>query len=84
MFYQVIAQDEYNNLYLLGFYKQLSDATNDINDWLSIYNVQLDEPLREYSSTFGSAFDKEIEVDEGVVMIRGFALDKECVKKWME
>lgn len=41
--YQVIMQDEYNNLYFLGFYKKLEDAIPDINDWLSIYNIKIDE-----------------------------------------
>lgn len=67
-------QDEWNNLYLIGFYDNLSDAIPEINDWLEIYDVKIDE-LEEYASTFGYAFDKEIETkDETVLMVRGFIL----------
>lgn len=78
--YQVIMQDEYNNLYLLGFYKALKDALKDVNDWLSMYQISIEE-IEEYASTFSSCFDKELEVDEGVVYIRGFVFDVEDLKE---
>lgn len=72
--YIIFMQDEWNNLYLIGFYDNLSDAIPEINDWLEIYDVKIDE-LEEYPSTFGYAFDKEIETkDETVLMVRGFIL----------
>ncbi len=72
--YIVFMQDEWNNLYLMGFYDKLKDAIPDINDWLKLYNVEIDE-LEEYPSTLGYAFDKEIETEEGeFVMVRGFIL----------
>ena len=78
--YQVIMQDEYNNLYHIGFYNQLEDSLEDINNWLSIYGVEIDE-LKEYPSTFNMCFDKDIEVDEGCISIRGFIFDKDELTK---
>lgn len=71
--YQVIMQDEYNNLYHIGFYDKLSDALPDVNDWLSIYNTKIDE-IEEYPSTYSNCFDKDIEIEdeEIVVYLRGF------------
>ena len=72
--YIVFTQDEWNNLYLMGFYDDLKDAIPEVNDWLKIYGVEIDE-LEEYPSTFGYTFDKEIETkDENFVMVRGFIL----------
>jgi len=72
--YQIIMQDEYNNLYLLGTYYNLCDSIEDINNWLNVYGVKIDS-LTEYSSTFNSCFDKEIETKDGnVVMVRGFVI----------
>ena len=73
--YQVIMQDEYNNLYFLGFYKNLEDAIPDINDWLSIYNIEIDE-LEEYASTYSRCFDRCFDLDEGPIYIRGFIFDE--------
>ena len=73
--YEVIIQDEWNNLYQIGFYDKLEDAIPEINDFLSVYEVEITE-LVEYPSTFGTCFDTEIETkDENVIMIRGFVLD---------
>ena len=70
--YQVIMQDEYNNLYNIGFYDNLSESIDDINDFLEVYNVSITE-LIEYPSTFSTCFDKDIEIDDGnTIMIRGF------------
>lgn len=75
--YIVIIQDEWNNLYYIGEFTNLSDAIPDINEWLETYNVSIDE-LTEYASTFGMCFDKEIETpDEETVMVRGFILEEE-------
>ena len=75
--YIVFMQDEYNNLYWIGEYKNLSSAIPDINEWLKIYNVSIDE-LTEYPSTFNMCFDKEIETpNEEIVMVRGFILEEE-------
>lgn len=85
--YQVQIQDEYDNLYLLGFYPSLDDAVDDINDFIDVYPGAI--PLKkgdlaEYVSTFGSCFDHEIEWENeedcpGSVMVRGFALSAEAV-----
>ena len=89
--YQVIMQDEYDNLYLLGLYASLEDARKDVNEWLAAYEGDgvkyLEEgELSEYASTFGSCFDREVEwKDEdgglGCVMIRGFALSAKSLKE---
>ena len=73
--YEVIIQDEWNNLYQIGFYDKLEEAIPDVNDFLEIYDVEIQE-LTEYPSTFGTCFDMEIETkDENIIMIRGFVLD---------
>lgn len=89
--YQVIMQDEYDNLYLLGLYASLEDARKDVNDWLAAYDEDgveyLEEgELSEYASTFGSCFDREVEWKgedggPGCVMIRGFALSAKSLKE---
>ena len=85
--YQVMYIDEYNNIYLIGFYNDLKDAEPDINDYLKgyeaidedtgeIYEPQLGDEhighLTEYASTYGMCFDKDICVQEGCLQIRGF------------
>lgn len=75
--YIVIMQDEWNNLYWVGEFTNLSDAIPDINEWLEIYKVSINE-LNEYPSTFGMCFDTEIETpNEETVMVRGFILEEE-------
>jgi hypothetical protein len=70
-------QDEWNNLYWVGEFTNLSDAIPDINEWLEIYKVSINE-LNEYPSTFGMCFDTEIETpNEETVMVRGFILEEE-------
>lgn len=69
--YIVIMQDEWNNLYYLGEYMELKDALPDINSFLNTYGISL-EDLEEYPSTYDMCFDTEIEIDGGVVMVRGF------------
>lgn len=71
--YMVMMQDEWNNLYYLGLYKELQDALPDVNEFLEVYNVSLEE-LSEYPSTLGACFDTEVEIDGGVIMVRGFVM----------
>ena len=70
-------QDEWNNNYLLGYnYKSLEEAIPDVNEWLEIYNITIDE-IKEYPSTFGTCFDTELEGSEGEhLMIRGFIISE--------
>mgnify|MGYP003447732292 FL=1 len=62
-----------NNLYYLGLYKELQDALPDVNEFLEVYDVSLEE-LSEYPSTLGTCFDTEVEIDGGVIMVRGFVM----------
>ena len=78
MIYQVIMQDEYNNLECLGFYPTLDDALPDINNWLSLYDTSIDS-LSEYPSTFSMCFDRDVDVEDCTVYIRGFILDEEAL-----
>lgn len=81
--YQVMMQDEYDNLYLLGLYASLDDAVPDVNGFIEGYDGAkpfAPGDLSEYASTFGSCFDREVEWEDedecpGCVMVRGFALD---------
>lgn len=72
--YEVFIQDEWNNIYLVGFYDNLEDAIPEVNEFLETYDMKIDE-LKEYPSTFGLCFDKEVETPNGeIVMVRGFIL----------
>ena len=89
--YQVIMQDEWNNLTELGYYRQLSDAVDDINDFLSVYGVKINEnDLVEYPSTFNMVFDLDLSdfypENEEVygVYVRGFIYDGEALLKDLE
>lgn len=83
--YQVMMQDEYDNLYLLGLYASLDDAIPDVNGFIEGYDGAkpfAPGELSEYASTFGPCFDREVEWEDedecpGCVMVRGFALDAE-------
>lgn len=87
--YEVMMQDEYDNLYLLGFYRALDDAVADVNGFLAAYEDDGAVPLErgdlaEYASTFGTCFDREVEWrDEGdcpgTLMVRGFVLSAKAV-----
>lgn len=87
--YEVMMQDEYDNLYLLGFYESLDDAIEDINGFIGAYYEDGAIPLKkgdlaEYASTFGACFDREIEWKNedncpGSIMIRGFILSAKIV-----
>lgn len=72
--YQVFIQDEWNNLWLMGFYDTLDEALPDVNSFLEVYEVKIDS-LNERVSTFGSCFDTEVETNDGeIIMVRGFIL----------
>ena len=87
--YEIVMQDEYDNLYLLGFYESLDDSIEDINDFISAYYEDGAIPIKkgdlaEYASTFGACFDREVEWKNeddcpGSVMIRGFILSAKIV-----
>lgn len=89
--YEIIMQDECNDLYQLGFYQSLDDAIEDINDFIGAYDddgaVHLKKgDLAEYASIFGTCFDREVEWENeedcpGTVMVRGFALSAKSVKE---
>jgi len=79
--YQVIFQDEYDNLINLGYYKNLEDSVEDINVYLFNYtNYKLKkEDLKEYAGTFSSCFDLNLnfllesdEVEMYDLRVRGF------------
>ena len=73
--YQVIFQDEYNNLYHLGFYDKLEESLEDINNQLKVYNLHLDE-IKERAGSFGRRFDVELITEDGeCIMIRGFIFE---------
>lgn len=81
--YEVFIQDEWNNNYLIGFYKSLDKAVPDVNEFLkSSYNIEITtDDLKEYPSTFETCFDTHLDnifednEDLAGVMIRGFILD---------
>lgn len=87
--YEVMMQDEYDNLYLLGLYESLDDAIEDINGFIGMYDddgaIPLEKgDLAEYASTLGTCFDREIEWENeedcpGAIMIRGFILSAKSV-----
>ena len=88
--YQVVFVDEYNNWWLVGFFDNLRDAEPQLNDYLKCYNAcEGDEeydhfafgdnetlgPLTEYMATSGWCFDRIIDVDAGVIEVRGFIFE---------
>ena len=79
--YQVIIQDERNNLYHIGFYDNLNDAIPDVNDFLEVYDIKVDD-LTERASTFGPCFDIDLETqNEEIIMVRGFIFDGELLEE---
>lgn len=89
MIYQVIIQDEWNNLHHLGFYNELKDSIQDINDFIDAYNLQLTpDMLTTYPGTFGLVFDHNLgdlfqdladDTAQGVY-IRGFIFNEDEVR----
>lgn len=85
--YQVILQDEFNNLYMVGFFNSLDDSIEEINKYLDVYEVQLKKgDLVEYMGTYDTMFDLDLcdifEGNEKVegVMIRGFIYEEDIWK----
>ena len=85
--YQVILQDEYNNLYMVGFYDDLDDSIEELNKYLDIYDVELKKgDLRVYKGVYDDRFDLDLcdifEDKEDVrgVMIRGFIYEEDIWK----
>ena len=62
--YQVIFQDEYNNLSEIGWYESLDDSIEDVNDQISIYGKGQYKfkkgDLQETAGTFGWVADVEL------------------------
>ena len=56
--YQVVFEDEYLNLFEVGWYENLDDAIDDINGfiWEDAFKLQKGN-LSIYPSIFGFAFD---------------------------
>ena len=84
--YQVVFEDEYLNLWEVGWYENLDDAIDDLNGfiWEDVFKLQKGD-LSVYPSTFGFAFDtciydialnrheeEELMDYQGWEMIRGF------------
>lgn len=89
--YQVIYQDEWDNLIQLGFYNKLEDAVNDINNELEEYDISITkEDLKSHSGMFEECFDLDISLlfddrdDIPFVKIRGFIFNKEFLIKEIE
>lgn len=82
MKYQVIIQDEWNNLYHIGFYDKLENSLKDINSFLfDCYDVTITE-LVEYPLKWSTCFDKEIKIDPSTtIYIKGFIFNKEILRK---
>lgn len=86
--YEVFIQDEWNNLTFLGFYENLDDSVNDINDYIEpTYGVRIKKgDVLERAGTFSSMFDTDLgdlfedKEDLYGVMVRGFILDQEDFK----
>ena len=78
-------QDVYNNLYLVGFYKNLNDSIKDVNGYLITYNSEITE-LKENESTFGYNFDTYIIDKDGNdtgCMIRGFIINASDINNFV-
>lgn len=92
--YEVLIQDEYNNLFLLGFYGSLDDSIDDVNDFLSAYEDEgvvffKKGDIAEHASTFGACFDRPVEWENeddcpGDVKVRGFVLSAKDAKEEAE
>nr|DAR19805.1 MAG TPA: hypothetical protein [Bacteriophage sp.] len=89
--YEVVMQDEYDNLYLLGFYGSLDDSIDDINTFIGAYDDERAIPFKKgdlalHESTLGACFDRQVEWEDendcpGDVWVRGFALSAKSVKE---
>lgn len=73
--YQVMILDEWENLYHIGFYEQLDESIDDINNFIQTYGVSIDK-LEEHVETFDTSFNKLIELEDGsCISIKGFIFD---------
>ena len=95
--YEVFISDIWNNVYLIGFFKNLDDAIEGINGYIVDKKYHLEKgDLKEYISTFGVCFDttvgdiycskhQDIENDfyddDANISIRGFILDSKSILK---
>ena len=90
--FQIIIQDEWNNLYEIGFYSHLETALPDINQFLKIYGVEIKPGmLQVLAGTMGPVFDTNLEdlfpekeEDLAGISIRGFIHDFDEVMKRLE
>lgn len=59
--YNIFLTDIWNNNYLIGFYRNLDDAIEEINKCIPNEKFFLEKgDLKEYPSTFNSCFDVSI------------------------
>lgn len=59
--YQIMTIDIWNNITLIGFYKNLDDAIDDINGMIFEDSFKLESgDLQEYPSTFSTVFDTTV------------------------
>ena len=94
--YQVIYIDEWNNMYEIGWFDTLREAEPIINNYIKDYilndgendgkNAEFgeDKPLgelKEYPSTYGFCFDKEIYTESGCLQVRGFVRENKTSSK---
>lgn len=90
--FQIIIQDEWNNLYEIGFYSDLETALPDINQFLKIYGVEIKPGMLQVSAgTLGPVFDTNLEdlfpekeEDLAGISIRGFIHDFDEVMRRLE
>ena len=91
-FFEIFIQDEWNNLYHIGFYSDLEMALPDINQFLKIYEVEIKPGMLQVSAgTMGPVFDTNLEdlfpekeEDLAGISIRGFIHDLDEVMKRLE
>ena len=89
---QVIVQDEWNNLYEIGFYSDLEMALPDINQFLKVYDVEIESGMLSISAgTMGPVFDTNLgdlfpdrEDELSGISVRGFVHDFDEVMKRLE
>lgn len=86
--YQVFIQDEYNNLWMVGFFNNLDDAGKEINKnhLPKNYRKLQKGDIGEYPTMTSWSFDRELtSKDESEsIYIRGFIFDREKVQKTLE
>lgn len=59
--YQVMVIDIWNNITLVGFFKNLDDSVDPINDYIFEDKFKIKKgDLKEYASTFSMVFDTTV------------------------